>query len=250
LIQNSASKPPDIEPDYQIVQDDRQIVRLLDELRRERTLLTALLDGGKHAFSTAIIEIRKKDNALILDEFVPEQGNQMMSKGGKLWVLGQLHGIKTAFQTDIRDSGIEDGIAFHRIGIPHSVRHQQRRESFRAVVSMGIRTPVRIRPNDRAPLNGQLRDLSIGGLSVILPLLEELNDLQPGTIVENCEIELPGQGRLSVTAEVRHVRRNANQKNTQIGLAFRDLQPQDQRQLQRSVTHLEREQLRKQPKED
>ena len=58
--------------------------RLLDELRRERTLLTALLDGGKHAFSTAIVEIRKKDNALILDEFVPENGNQMMVPGGKL----------------------------------------------------------------------------------------------------------------------------------------------------------------------
>lgn len=250
MIQQSFSKPPDIEPDYQIIQDEHRIVRLLDELRRERTLLTALLDGGRHAFSTAIVEIRKKDDALILDELVPKQGNRMMAQGGRLWILGQLHGIKTAFQTDIRDSGIEDGIAFHRIGIPDAVRHQQRRESFRAVVSMGIRTPVRIKADNQAALSGQLRDLSIGGLSVILPLLKELDDLEPGTIVEDCEIELPGQGRLTVKAEIRHMRRNESQKNVQVGLAFRDLQPQDQRQLQRSVTHLEREQLRKQPKDD
>ncbi|MEJ2632076.1 MAG: flagellar brake protein [Acidihalobacter sp.] len=250
MIQQSFSKPPDIEPDYQIIQDENRIVHLLDELRRERTLLTALLDGGRHAFSTAIVEIRKKDKALILDEFVPEQGNQMMARSGKLWILGQLHGVKTAFQTDIRDSGIEDGIAFHRISLPHAVRHQQRRESFRAVVSMGIRTPVHIKGDNNAPLNGQLRDLSIGGLSVILPLLKELDDLELGTIVEDCEIDLPGQGQLSVKAEVRHMQRNENQKNAQVGLAFRELRPQDQRLLQRSVTHLEREQLRKQPKDD
>ena len=250
LIEHSVSRPPDIEPDYQIIQDHHHIVRLLDELRRERALLTALLDGGKQAFSTAIVEIRRKERALILDELVPEQGNQMMMQGGKLWVLGQLHGVKTAFQSDIRDSGIEAGIVFHRIEIPQSIRHQQRRESFRAMVSLGIRTPVRIRTDGHPPLSGQLRDLSIGGLSVILPLLKELDSLEPGTPVEACEIELPGQGRLSVKAEIRHMRHSENRKHTQVGLAFRELQPQDQRQLQRSVTHLEREQLRKQPKND
>lgn len=225
-------------------------MRLLDELRRERTLLTALLDSGKHAFSTAIVDIRHEDHALILDEFVPARGNRMMNEGGKLWVLGQLHGVKTAFQSDIRQSGTENGIVFHHIDIPAAVRHQQRRENFRAVVSMGLRTSVRLMTETQTPLSGQLRDLSIGGMSVILPLLEGTDALEPGTIVEDCEIELPGQGRLTVRAQIRHLRHNPAQKNTQLGLAFCDLPPQDQRQVQRTVTHLEREQRRKQPKDE
>lgn len=248
MVDNTATAP-DLDPDYQIIETRQHIVRLLDELRRERALLTVLLGGGKSAFSTAIVELQEQNDVLILDELVPEQGNAMMTQGTRLWVLGQLHGIKTAFQSEIRDSGIEDGIIFHRIAIPAKLRHQQRRESFRAIVALGINAAVHLKPEEGQALSGQLRDLSIGGLSAILPLLKELDGMATGTIVPQCEVELLGQGRLSVKAEVRHMRRNESRKNAQVGLAFRELQPKDQRQLQRSVSHLEREQLRKQPRE-
>lgn len=241
---------PQVDREYQIIRDKQRILWLLDNLMRERSMLTALLDEGKHAFSTAIIDINKSENLVALDEFVPERGNQMMVQGEKIWLLGQVRGIKTAFQTLIRDSGVEGKIAFHRINIPDGIRYHQRRANFRALVSLGIPASVHLRADGLNPLTGQLRDLSIGGLSVILPLMQGIDNLKSGTVFQECHIKLPSQEQISAKAEIRHMQHTANQKNTKIGLSFKNLQPHHQRQIQRTITQLEREQLRKQPKDD
>ncbi|WP_455380002.1 flagellar brake protein [Acidihalobacter prosperus] len=241
---------PDVDREYEVIRDKRRIVRLLDDLTRERAMLTALLNEGKQAFSTAIVDLSKSENAVILDEFLPERGNKILIAGEKLWILGQLRGIKIAFQTTIRDSGLESGVVFHRIDTPESICHHQRRANFRALVSLGVPTPVYLRTDGLNPLTGQLRDLSVGGLSVILPLLRELDNLKSGTIIEECQIKLPSEEQISAKAEVRHMQPAANKKNTKVGLAFKNLELQHQRQIQRTITQLEREQLRKQPKDD
>ncbi len=235
----------DLEPQYEIIQDRQQILHILRDLMHERALMTALLEGGKSVFSTAIFDIQPENDIFILDELIPRQGNEIIQLSEKIWLLGQIRGIKTALQTEIIDSGIEVGIYYHHANFPEKIRHQQRRSSYRATVSYGMKSFVRIVADQDKAIRGQLRDLSIGGLSVILPLLISIEELSVGTVLENCEVELPGEGQLEARAEVRHVRREGGRRSARVGLAFVDIAPQIQRQIQRSVTFLEREQLRK-----
>lgn len=231
--------------DFRLVDERVDILRLLDEFVRERAQLAAFPDGVGDVFGTAIVEIRERDDALLLDELVPAAGNAAMAASRSLWLVGQLHGIKTAFRSDIRESGARDGAACHLIGLPRSMRRRQRRDSYRAVVPWATESLVHIECEDGAVLNGRLSDLSLGGLAVRLSLRAGLDLPQPGTLLPHCRIELPSQERLEALVEVRYARTDANGRNALLGLSFRGLDARDQRLLQRSVNLLQRQRLRK-----
>ncbi|APZ43036.1 hypothetical protein BW247_07960 [Acidihalobacter ferrooxydans] len=235
---------------YQLISDRRRIFQILDELTREKALLTAIFDGNENAFTTAILDVDENKNAMLLDEFLPSPRQNDVIPGVGLWLLGQVRGIKTAFKTRVISVGKENGLPIYRLEIPAAIRHQQRRYSYRAPVALSIRSQVRLKHDDGLALTGQLRDLSIGGLSVMLKKLRELETLSPNLLFTECDLELPGEGHVTVQAEIRHLHTDPAHKTLQIGLAFQDLPPREQRLVQRSVSFLEREQLRKQIKKD
>ena len=247
-LSRQAQKPSSdsaLEDSYQLVSDRRRIRHILNELQREKALLTALVDGNENAFTTAILELDEKGDAMVVDELVPAPGENVIVPGSGLWLLGQVQGIKTAFKSSVLEVGEEDRLPFYRVAFPATIRHQQRRKSYRAPVALSIRSEVRLQREDGLSLAGQLRDLSVGGLSVMLKVLREIEALSPGLTFTECDLELPGEGHVSVQAEIRHLHTDPIRKTLYLGLAFQELPPQDQRLIQRSVSHLERELLRK-----
>ncbi|OBS09784.1 flagellar brake protein [Acidihalobacter prosperus] len=241
-------EPSLFENHYEIITHPPRISRLLREIHEDRAMVTLIPDEGEQAFSTAILEDSEGSGSglFMLDEFVPREGNDSIMPNTRIWLLGQLKGVKFAFESEILESGSENGIPFHRARLPKAIRYEQRRTSYRVNVALGIKASVRLgSPEAVNPLAGQLRDLSVGGVSAILPALIR-QGIQPGTVVPQCEVELPGEGTIVADTEIRHVRASADNSNTQVGLAFRNLTADAQRQVQRSVSYLEREQLRKQ----
>lgn len=237
---------------YEIITHPPRIARLLRDIHEDRAMVTLIPDEGEQAFSTAILEGSEgmARDYFMLDEFVPREGNRTIVPNTKIWLLGQLKGVKFAFESHIIESGSENGIPFHRASLPKFIRYEQRRTSYRVNVAMGIKAGVRLgTPETHNPLAGQLRDLSVGGVSAILPALHR-QAIIPGTLMPYCEVELPGEGTIVAETEIRHVRPSADNTNTQVGLAFHNLTADAQRQIQRSVSYLEREQLRKQPDDD
>lgn len=238
---------------YEIITHPPRISRLLREIHQERAMITLIPEDGKQAFSTAILEDDEQSQDhqyFMLDEFVPREGNASIGPHTRIWLLGQLKGVKFAFETEIVENSSENGIPFHRAALPHSIRYEQRRNSYRVSIALGIKAGIRLGSSPMAhPLTGQLRDLSVGGVSALLPTLNA-SSIEPGVLMPHCEVELPGEGVIVTETEIRHVRSTTDTTNTHVGLAFRNLTADAQRQVQRSVSYLEREQLRKQTDDD
>lgn len=216
-------------------------------------MITLIPEDGDQAFSTAILgddEQAQDSRYFMLDEFVPREGNASIGPHTRIWLLGQIKGVKFAFETEIIENSSENGVPYHRAALPHSIRYEQRRNSYRVSVALGIKAGIRLGSSPLAnPLAGQLRDLSIGGVSALLPALYP-SAIEPGVLMPHCEVELPGEGVIVTETEIRHVRSSTDNANTHVGLAFRNLTADAERQVQRSVSYLEREQLRKQTDDD
>lgn len=249
-IAQESRTPPISEKDYQTISDRRRILHILEELLRNKTFLTALPKNNAQAFTTALLDLDEDTNSLLLDEFLPEPGRGVLAPKQELWILGQMHGIKTAFQSQLIRLGKEDNIPYYVIQLPEKIRQQQRRNNYRVPVPLSTRNPVWLRKDAGLAFKAQLRDLSLGGVSVMMSYLKDMGDLSPGNEFEECIVNLPGESQIATSVEVRHVHNEAPAKTTRVGLAFRKLTPEDERRVQRSVAFLEREFLRKHPKQD
>lgn len=235
----------DIESSYEIITNKHRKCNILKEMLQDRSLLTVLFEGGKKAFTTAVIDIDASGEVLILDELVPNEGNKLLVPGVKVWLLGQIRGVRTGFQAQLKESGQEFGIYYHRMLIPDAIRYQQRRSSFRVPVSYGLRNMVQFSLyHGKPPFIGRIRDLSIGGMLIQLAEKIMTEDLPEGTLVPNCQIDLPGEGVMTTDAEIRHVYDDGTGQTDTVGMAFHEVSPHTERRIQRSVNYLEREQLK------
>ncbi|MEJ2059488.1 MAG: flagellar brake protein [Gammaproteobacteria bacterium] len=242
--------PGDEQDDYEKITSPRQIAEFLKKMETRCNLVSARLHDHPQAFTTAILKVDTRKNRLMLDELMPRDGNDLLTPGDPLVLRGQCHGTRFGLQTHVAEHGEEDGASFFWLPFPDELHYQQRRSAFRIRVGLGLDAGVRLGDEQDAVLaEGDLFDLSAGGFSVMLPGSTAI-DLQPGDRLSRCRIELPNHGTITVETEIRHISTHPKYGCTLIGITFVNLAPELLRQVQRCVTFLEREQLRKQPRDD
>ena len=220
-----------------------QIVGLLRRIRDQRVLLSVRVPGHDAVFNSLLLEVDPERNLILLDELNPTSGHQLVCETRQLRVHCQCQGVELGFLCTVEIGQGQSGIAFYRATLPESINYLQRRGSFRVRVGMSMSVPVCL-PLEAAPtqLEGQLFDLSMGGLGANLGLQTKLTR---GQIIESCSIHLPKEESLEVELEIRFVRIHEQHNTQRIGASFRNLGAQQSNRLRRFVTQLEREMLRR-----
>lgn len=226
-----------------VVEERLRIVNLIRQLIDSRALVIIGLPGQDLTFNSAIIAIDTDRDTLTLDELTPREGHERLKLTGHCSVYGKVKGVGVYFEVDIDEFGDENGAAFYRAKLPSLAFYGQKRSHYRVHVGLGVNAPLQLGDPSAQPLaEGQLRDLSVGGLGAIFPLTAPL---EVGDRFPHCIVDLPGIGSIECTLDVRFARRDEEQRVLLVGAEFVDLGPQQQRAIQRCVYQLERDELRR-----
>ena len=97
-------------------------------------------------------------------------------------------------------------------------------------------------------LRGILCDISIGGIGLRLKSDHPLA-IDTGTIFSDCEIQLPDNERIHSGLELRFVSPVDQRSMVRFGGRFVGLEPTSQKMVEHLVVSLERELLKKRPKD-
>lgn len=240
--------PPDIlirdsaEPQH--VTQPVQIAGILRRLQDAHALVHVSLPGGNESWLSAILEVHPTLGHLIIDELTPRDGNALLLKARRVIVSAQIQGVDISFAANLIDSGASDGVNFYRVALPESVRYWQRRASYRARVSAALLIPVTLRQGDELVINGELFDISAGGIGTRhrerhgpVPLL--------GEVWEDCRIQLPEMQEVQCALEIRYVGQDERSGHLRLGGRFVNITRPQLKLVETFVAHLERENLRK-----
>ena len=227
-----------------------QIVGILRRMADGRHIVNVSTPfGGNQIHTSAILDVNAERGYLLLDELNPAPSTYNGLAGRRLGVFAQLGGVDVSFSTSVERVGSEDGAPWILLTLPEHLLYQQRREHFRAAASSADPIPVRMGLEGREGpvIEGELADISIGGLGVRMDSRTELpEDFGSGTLIPYTAVDVPDQPRpLECKLEVRSVREDTDNKRRQIGLRFVDLDPRSERQVEKLVFAMDREQRRR-----
>ena len=220
-----------------------QIISLLRRIHSSRCLLAVSVADDARIYNSALLEIDPERGFVLLDELTPEGGHHALLEHRHCRVRAELKGITLAFAAALLEAGSRDGIAYYRMEFPASVHYGQRRAHYRPHVSHAKKTAVELTLPGGRSVTGSLHDISLGGLRV---RLDTDIDAPPLSTVLPCRMQLPDGGELRCTVELRFL---GGGQVSHIGGRFESLPPTQRQTLQRFIRELEREELKKTPRD-
>lgn len=227
-------------PDSELITNPTRVVRLLERLAKQHTLLTIRIPGDKEHYTSCIVGIDKP--YVLLDELLPTSGHKVLLAKRTLQVTGQLEGIHIRFTTTLeRVDNLDDVITYHA-NLPGQLEYRQRRLDYRAHIPMMQTLRIIIEGMDGTPIEGRLHDLSRSGAGMNFPDIEP--SVEPGRLHE-CAIELPDEIWVYTTVELRHTKNIPARDRQLIGARFVGLHRAQERLVARCISNLEREFIRK-----
>ncbi|MBI5461098.1 MAG: flagellar brake protein [Gammaproteobacteria bacterium] len=239
-------REPDRSTDYQgkteRITHPPQIAGLLRRVRDQRVLLSVQVPGHEGLFNSMLLDVNPERDFILLDELGPRSGHEFACQARQLRVRCQCQGVELSFTCAIEIGQSQRGISFYRAPLPEAINYLQRRINFRVRVGLNLTVPVHLPLEGASILNGELSDLSLGGLGANISTNIKLSH---GQIIDTCSIHLPKGESIQAELEIRFARHDAQRQVQHIGAAFRHLQPQQEQTLRKFVAQLEREMLRR-----
>ena len=229
---------------FEKISDSVQITSLLKRAKEARLLLNVTLANDGNLYNSALLEVLPADNALLLDELHPGAGHTRVGVDTILHVFGRLQGVEMSFTTPVLRIGSQDGVAYYRAAIPTHIYYQQRRGHYRVRVGAGRSIPVLLPLDPQVELEGELFDISAGGIGI--RLRQPPGDrLAAGQRVDNCRIGLHDSDPLVCDLEIRTVRSEGSSGQCVVGACFSAMERREQQRIQRFVASLDRDMRKK-----
>lgn len=227
------------------ITDAIRILNVLERIRTARALLTVNTPLVKGHRTSALLEINRSPDLIVLDELTPTVSNNQIQPGAEFHVRATLKGVEISFKSTLVDIGHKDNLAFYRLKFPSLMLYRQRRNSFRLSMSSAHNNAVVIQPPGQNKAEGRLLDISLGGIGADVT---NTITLTKGDMVPNCQILLPKLNHeIICDLEVCFIKANEKDKSLRLGGRFHNLSKDQESKISRLLLQLQREQLRKGP---
>lgn len=219
---------------------------MLKRIISNRALLTITLSGSSKTYNSAILEINPEQGYLLLDELNPKDGHDQLLEIKKLQAKAMIKGTEISFTTVLEKTKIESGISLYYVRFPDAVWHFQKRQDFRVTMEPGIHIPVHLTLESGEKLQAELIDISATGVRFFM---ETYMEVDVGTILTSCQINLPDNTKVSSKFEIRFKKYNKKDNKLIIGGRFLDLPRSDQKLLTRKIAGIQRDMIKRLPKD-
>lgn len=224
-----------------------RIATILNNLQARRALLRVTLPGSAKQYNSAVLEIDGDAGIMVLDELNPREGHDKLLAAKGFDIHTQLKGVDVNFRCTLTAHGVDAGIAYYRVPLPKLVYYRQLRSYYRVEVGMAhLRVSLHL-GNDQT-VEGELFDISAGGICVrfrggVPPFFKH------GFQIPRCDIQLGENDTLCCKLDVRYVSKPDNHGRIHLGSRFIDMEPAQQRMVERYVAAIDRQLRRKMPLE-
>ncbi|MYN14833.1 hypothetical protein GSY71_16970 [Pusillimonas sp. TS35] len=220
-----------------------EITDVLRRVHQQRVLLQMSVSPGANAIVTTLLHIDAPNRRLIVDDAPGADLNARILAARAVRFEASLDNVRVNFSTAGGAACSFEGAPALSMPFPDVLMRIQRRDYFR--VATPVATPVICRipvKGEANPVQLPLDDISGGGLS----MFDDGAGLahEPGTTYKDCEIDLPSVGIVKVDLRLtnaRQVSMPSGRVRFRLGCAFVPPSGPAVNQIQRYVTHLERE---------
>ena len=219
---------------------------ILKRIIDRRALLTVTLPGISTVYNSSILEINSEQGYLLLDELNPKEGHEKLLELKKLSAMASVKGVEMRFTTTLEKVGKESGISLYRVGFPDIVWHHQKRQNFRITIEPGLHIPIKFKLKNGQLVRARLIDISETGIRA---LMETPVELEIGAEIPICEVALPDGTNISSKFELRFNKFNKKDNTLIIGGRFINLPRANQRELSRKVSAMQRDMMKRLPKD-
>ncbi len=236
----------DAESNGQIIFSDdlvmaAQIRKNLEYVCQKNTQLIVALDERQITFKSIFLEVGAKNDFVVIDVLIPEQGNHLLKSSSKIKIDYTIEGIMYSFDTSFIET-ISGRFLSIKIAFPTLIRKIQRRRHFR--VSPPIDKPIIVKLHDT--INERVADISEGGVSIYTRLTER--ELSLGKVFDRAMLSLSNIDQ-NITAKtvvrnmIKGFRENVKNK---CGMEFMDMRMHDKDMIASYVLTRQREIIQKQ----
>lgn len=234
---------PQAKDDYTRVAHPARIEELLDGLMEPGGASLQLVGEGHKPLPVLVTEQRPGE-ALVLDISAIREVAAELKRGTTFQLLGQTGGkmLRTPALT-VNSCQEESERLVCRCNYPHHLEVLQRRASFRARLRLGMEAGGILRNAHGHSAQGDLRDLSLEGCQLELPLAAG-GILAASSAAVELELCFSNDSRFTVSATLRHQTVSTERQILQAGFRFEDVTPDKERQLWFLVREIEREAAR------
>ncbi len=235
------------DPAREQISRPEQIAKLFLHFRDQKKLLTVTVPTYKGSFTSSILQVDTRRRLIFMDELNPHAGHVQAEKERKFRVHTLMKGVELSFPASVKEIREEKDGAIYTVPFPKVIRYHQRRAFFRAQLSVAQKIPVYLESPYGGPLQGTLRDISLGGIGL------ELDRSLPADFkfkenLTTCTIQLPDDEQIHAGLEIRFISKYGTKKNIRIGGRFVGLTKSEQKLTCHFVADLDRERRRKQNK--
>ena len=198
---SSTAELPDEDAAY-LLHSRLDIIAVLRDLARKRTLLNVHCAGSHDALVTPLLEVDSTGGEILFDASGSSKLNESLVRAPKLLFYTAQDNVKIRFSTGAaRPVRRAEQVGF-AVRLPESMLRLQRRDCYRIVAPVlqpiQCTVPMQVESNVRY-IDTRVHDISLGGVSLLV---------EPGSMIAeagrqfpNCRIVLPGTGNAMVTLE-------------------------------------------------
>jgi c-di-GMP-binding flagellar brake protein YcgR len=159
-----------------------------------------------------------KTGRFLINKFQSEPAHQKLLESKKFYAYSQLNGIEIRFFAGLIKVLTEGDDVYYLITLPGKIDYHQRRAFHRVALSHTV-IPVSLTLEDKSTIEGQMDDISAGGISILFA-----SDLPPklrdGTQIGQCMFQIPGGDLVACQLQVRFIIHGHDTSLPKIGAQF------------------------------
>lgn len=222
-----------------------EIIALMREIRDRRATVTLRAAKGEKSLVSVILDVDAGEGRILFDASGEAAREAGLAGPGGMEADAAIDNIRIHFGTGPAELTSHRGHAALSSPLPAKALRIQRREEFR--VETPVAEPLHCRVRETAGNSHaderiyRVYDLSTNGLALALAVGER--EPEPGTLLEQCRLDLPGAGVLHAGLKVVDVREQKIRAGTRkvIGCRFVGLPGPEATVLQRYLINLQRD---------
>ncbi len=218
-----------------ILHNRNEIVQKLRLLAKDRCVITGYFNHGNEFIITAVIDVLKDRNVLVLDYGANEALNEKLINADRIVFKTQHKGINAQFSTDKIVRAKFQGQTFLACDIPSEMLWVQRREAYRVRIPLSDEAICQIKLESGDLLEMPVLDISSGGIALMDENLQF--EFEPGDTLSACHLFLPDDIRGAVELEICNqiVIKQGNKTGQRFGSKFLNISPNLMTFIQRYI---------------
>ncbi len=223
------------------VESKLDIVRVLREISRDGTMVTAFYNEGRDQTITTLLRVIADKGLLVLEKSQSSLDNKRMLASEKVYFEGRPNQVLVRFRVEGLSLAKLQGDSVFVAKLPEYIYRVQRREFFR--ISTSFKDPLTCQiPLGKSSIVLELADISVGGLSLNDPdFVFPEEDVEPESELAECVLHIPDYGDIKVNLELRNMfnRTIRGKEIRRIGFAYTNLTAAQMTAIQRYINRIQ-----------